>query len=423
VRQAQRKGREQGGVRIYLDGFRVFPYGDPAEDWLRLNDVRAGRNQRLVTPTGILRKEEESISGRPWLLTPGNNQVFGAVYISQLQHPEIIPNVSRERLVENEAFNQLRYFVQLGVYWMTIQYARVTVGVREARRTPVRTGVPEIIQKAEIKVSEVAELPAEPKQQILRVLEHARQTAVEEVEDHISEISMLRVLSSTGTTVSMVNHQLRAVLDGMRMIYIDLLELKPFVYAEHIGNFEKIIQRIQNWRETVKQQVSQLGFLLGLEARTQRRRLAIRELVDNVVTPLSRYMSDYGIEFENNVPANLKSPPVFEAELYSVLLHVFTNALKAVRERQLSRIAIKASEVEGGIRIWVLDTGVGIPIDKREEVFKPFVTTSAPDPILNVGTGLGLKIVRDTLTTYEGTAQFIDTVEPWKTCLEIFIPG
>jgi len=47
---------------------------------------------------------------------------------------------------------------------------------------------------------------------------------------------------------------------------------------------------------------------------------------------------------------------------------------------------------------------------------------------LGVGTGLGLKIVRDILETYGGTARFIDPDrfidddEQWHTCIEIILP-
>jgi signal transduction histidine kinase len=70
----------------------------------------------------------------------------------------------------------------------------------------------------------------------------------------------------------------------------------------------------------------------------------------------------------------------------------------------------------------MFDTGVGIDASRREDVFKPFVTTSNPDPILGVGTGLGLWIVSDILETYGGNARFIDVEKPWNTCIEIVLP-
>jgi len=31
----------EGGVRLYRNGFRVIPYGDPGDDWLRLDEQKA----------------------------------------------------------------------------------------------------------------------------------------------------------------------------------------------------------------------------------------------------------------------------------------------------------------------------------------------------------------------------------------------
>lgn len=421
VRDAARMGRSQGGVRIYLDGFRVFPYGDPGDDWLKLDEVRAGRTYPHLPEA--LEPQAREIPGRPLLLTPGNNQVFGAVEISRLKHPGIEINVSRERLVENEALDQLRHFVQLGIYWMTIQHARVKV--EEETKVGEKAGrpaVPEIIEQAQDKIRASEELSPESQREILPILDYAKEKAQAEEEEYIGELSMLRVLSSTGAMVTMINHQLRAVVDGIRAIHTDLAELRPYVSSKVQYSFDRILSRIHDWREMVTRQVSQLGFLLGPDTRLRRRRLALREVVDNVTSPLSLYMRDFGIDFKNQVPANLRTPPIFEAELHAVLLHVFSNALKAVQDKKVRKIAVKTNREDDGVHIFMLDTGSGIEPERQEEVFKPFVTTSTPDPVLGVGTGLGLKIVRDILEIYGGTARFINAEKPWHTCIEIILP-
>ena len=422
VRDAQRMGRQHGGVRIYLDGFRVFPYGEPAEDWLKLNEVRAGRTRRLVIPRDELLRMEGLIPGRPYLLTPGNNQVFGAVAISRLKHRGIEINVSRERLVENEAFEQLRRFVQLGIYWMTLEYARRKAQQDAKEKAVARPGVPEIIEEARGFIADSADLPAESQREILHILDYAKERAQEQQEEHISELSMLRVLSSTGTTIAVINHQFRAVVDGIRAVHTDLCELRAHVSPKVRHDFDKTLSRINDWHEMMKHQVYPLGLLLGTDDRVRRRRLVLRGVVDKVTSPLSLYMRDFGIEFDNKVPRNLRTPPIYEAELYAVLLHLFTNALKAVREEKGREIAVKANRQEDGVHVFVLDTGVGVEMQDREQVFDAFFTTSPPDPILGVGTGLGLKVVSDILETYGGTARFIDAERPWHTCIEIVLP-
>ena len=422
VRDAQRLGREQGGVRIYLDGFRVFPYGDPEDDWLQLNEKRARRTERLIESTKEVLEMEKPIPGRPWLLTPSYNQLFGAIQISRLKHPQIETNISRERLIENVAFDQLRRFVQLGIYWMTLQYARATTEERAKRRQKEPPSVPEVIDLAINEVQTSPGLSNETRHDIIEMLTHAKERAQIEAEEHMSERSMLRVLSSTGTTISIINHQLRAVLDGIRAIHVELSNLRPYISSEAQSKFGLILDQIQEWHRTAGQQVAPLQVLLGKETRIRRRRPPLREIVDKVTIPLSQYMTDYGITFSNEVPPNLKTPLIFEAEFYAVLLHVFTNALKSVREQSTRKIAVRANREKEQVRIFMLDTGRGIKKDRWEKVFNPFETDSKPDPILGIGTGLGLKIVRDILETYGGTARFIDVEVPWQTCIEITLP-
>ena len=430
LREAQRKGREEGGVRIYLDGFRVFPYGDRGDDWLGLDEVRAGRAGLHFRISDMYKMGALHTNIRPELSIPGNNQVFGAVAISRLSNPGIEINVSRERLVENTAYENLRRFVILGLYWMTVQYARVRLEqrVETAQETVEAPAVRQLLLEAQEQVRELDTVPASYQERLLQVIDNAILKSDEVERKHIDEISMLRVMSSTGTVVAVINHQLRAIVDGVRAIQVRMSELLLKVMPVARPEFKRILDSVTHWQRMVTLQVSQLGFLLGKTKREQKRRLLLREQVKRATDPLTLYMQDFGINFENHIPMHIRTPYLYEAELHAVLLHIFTNALKAVRDRPVPEIAAKAEKKSNSIYLHLLDNGPGVPPRERERVFEPFVTASSPDPILGVGTGLGLKIVRDILSKYDATAHFIDPDSfsdedhQWKTCMEIIFP-
>ncbi len=423
LRAAQVKGRQEGGIRIYLDGFRVFPYGEPGVDWLQLDEY-AAKNIDLATaikPSEKVLEIRNSIQGRPFLLIPKNNQVFGAVALSQSQH-KIEINVTRDRLIETPTVRNLRLFVQNGIYWAGLKYAAYSAEQRAKRKKDKAKSVPQIIEEAKTAVSALTDIPEEQRQVILWNLDQAADQAEEEEQNHISEVSMLRVLASAGTTIALMNHQLRALNGAVLRSEQELLRLRTEVPPQLGGRFDEIAKQISDWRETMELQTSQLGFLLSPDARQRRRHHVLYEVVEDVSKPLSYYMKKFGVKFTNNVPRNFRTPAIYRSELYSILINLLSNALKAVHGQPERSVIVEAEKVDKKLLLRMKDTGVGLPPERREISFKPFVTSSIPNPVLGVGTGLGLKVVKDILDLYDGYAQFIDAEKPWSTCIEIAIP-
>lgn len=427
VRDARRKGRSEGGVRVYLDGFRVFPYGEPTDDWLQLDEF-AARNidlAREIAPPEKVLELAKAIPGRPFLNIPRNYQLFGAVAISQTMHPDIEINISRQRLIESPAEEGLRNFVQNGLYWMTMKYSAFLAEEREKRKkkTPPKT-VPEILTETKQAIA-ATEIPDERKTVINSYLDTAIAQAQEEEEERIGEVSMLRVLASAGTTLALMNHQLRHLLTGVLQIREDLIALRPSVSLESQEQYDDITTQVIEWHEMVTRQVSQLGFLLSPDSRQRRKRHPLYQVVEDVRKPMSYYMKTNRVEFANNVPRNLRTPPIYLSELYSILINVLSNALKAVYGQPERRIAVEAEKIERNVYIRMMDTGVGLPSawkENREIAFRPFESKSLFNPVLGKGTGLGLKVVKDVLELYAGTAQFVDIELPWSTCIELILP-
>lgn len=433
VRDATKKGREEGGVRIYLDGFRVFPYGDPGDDWLRLDEYGA-KNINLgaiITPTEIVRQLANSLE-RPWLNIPKNNQLFGAVAISQVKHSDIEMNVTRDRLIETPAVANLRRFVQNGIYWATIKYAAYLSEEKilsqrrqekeDIQRKEYTRSVLDIIDDVKAAITNQIGMPEERRSALLENLNKASERVKAQEEERISDISMLRILASAGTTLALMNHQLQAFVGAILQIKADMLRLRPAI-PEHLHQqYDDITEQVTEWHNMVASQVSILGFLLSPDNRQRRRRLLLRQIVEDVKKPMAFYMKTYHVSFENNISPTLRTSPLYPAELYAILINILSNALKAIHGQTGRKISVGAEKTSQELRFWMMDTGVGIPVEHREQAFKPFYTTSAPNPTLGVGTGLGLTVVKDILDTYEGSARFVDAEIPWKTRIEIILP-
>ncbi|HUF26422.1 MAG TPA: MASE1 domain-containing protein [Gemmatimonadaceae bacterium] len=80
-------------------------------------------------------------------------------------------------------------------------------------------------------------------------------------------------------------------------------------------------------------------------------------------------------------------------KLRQILSNLLANAVKFTGPG--GRIGIGATCEGGGIRMWISDTGIGIPPDQLERVFEPFFQVDRGLTRTYPGTGLGLAIARD----------------------------
>ena len=79
--------------------------------------------------------------------------------------------------------------------------------------------------------------------------------------------------------------------------------------------------------------------------------------------------------------------------LQQILLNLLSNAIKFTPPGGM--ITVTCAPRDGRMEIQVTDTGVGIPPDKLEQIFEPFVQLARGQTVDVVGTGLGLSISRD----------------------------
>ena len=96
--------------------------------------------------------------------------------------------------------------------------------------------------------------------------------------------------------------------------------------------------------------------------------------------------------------------PLTESQLEAML----SNAIKFSEPE--GRITVRC-DVEGRlVRLHVTDTGVGVPSDKLDRIFEPFVQLQPGRTRTHEGTGLGLAISRDLARAMHGEITVESTV-------------
>jgi len=80
-------------------------------------------------------------------------------------------------------------------------------------------------------------------------------------------------------------------------------------------------------------------------------------------------------------------------KLRQILINLLSNAIRYTNEG--GRVDVRCGASGEDVLIHVSDTGVGIPADKLEAIFEPFVQVDRPYNGQRQGTGLGLAISRD----------------------------
>jgi signal transduction histidine kinase len=119
----------------------------------------------------------------------------------------------------------------------------------------------------------------------------------------------------------------------------------------------------------------------------------VNELILDILKVQAGSYAQLGIRVEVDFPATLPSVTADRNKLKQVLLNLCKNAVEAMSAGGILTIA--ATCAGETMVIEIRDTGGGIP--DNVEVFEPFVTTKEH------GTGLGLPLVRQILSSHGGT--------------------
>jgi PAS domain S-box-containing protein len=130
----------------------------------------------------------------------------------------------------------------------------------------------------------------------------------------------------------------------------------------------------------------------------QREEVDINELIQEMIALLRGEASRHSISVHSDL--SLELPPMMadRVQLQQVLMNLMLNGIEAMKSMNTpGKLAIKSEQGDSGqLLISVMDTGVGVPAEKLDQIFNPFFT-SKPE-----GTGMGLPISRSIIESHGG---------------------
>jgi len=95
-------------------------------------------------------------------------------------------------------------------------------------------------------------------------------------------------------------------------------------------------------------------------------------------------------------------------KVQQILLNLLANAMRFTPSG--GAVDLDWRVENDALLVRVRDTGPGIPDEKREQIFEPFVQLRAPGSVPSGGTGLGLAISRDLARAMGGDVRVASTV-------------
>jgi signal transduction histidine kinase len=369
LRNVRRDLNEAAGVSIYRDGFRVLPYGEPRNDWLRL-DLR-----RVQLPTKRL----------------SNNQIVGFITISADRNPGLRDQTNREGLIEARAFEDLRDFVEQVL--SELETARYVVRHPE-RPSRGRAGVFAGFDLKDIQGLVRERHPTDS--DLLAAVEIKQEDLDRRILEVQEVIARYRRLATLGQLIDSVLHNGRTPLSKIRNeADLVLPSLDEALTPARMAQLRKRLELISN-QAGVLAAVFRRIEPFGGRKRGRPRTIVLETLIAEAFAVLGPEIERAGVKLD--LPESKTELTADPTELQEILINLIENSLHWLGSVPKGRreIAVDVRRLDDRVEFEFSDSGPGVDPRYRERIFEPYFS-SKPD-----GIGLGLAIAGEIVQEYYG---------------------
>ena len=201
--------------------------------------------------------------------------------------------------------------------------------------------------------------------------------------------------------VNMVSHELRSPLSSIRQ---KLSLIVDGLTGEINEEQKQIVSRVQHRIDGLIGMISSLLDLSRIEAGRlvqQKERIALSEIIDEVVELMDQEVEKKGLKFEVTIDAQLFPVHADRQSMETVITNLLSNAVKYNREG--GRVSISARNRGEFVEVKVADTGVGISEENLPRIFDKFYRIRSEYTRKVIGSGMGLPLVKAIVEAHFGT--------------------
>ncbi|MCX9154965.1 diguanylate cyclase [Niveibacterium sp. 24ML] len=196
------------------------------------------------------------------------------------------------------------------------------------------------------------------------------------------------------------SHELRTPLHGIIGIASSLLDGAAGDLSPKVFRNVRLIEQSGKRLESLVNDILDFSKIKNRALTLDLRPVELSSLVDIVLSLHEAAARRAGLALVNAVPTDLPPAWADEYRLQQVLHNLIGNALKFTPE---GSVRVSAARQGDRLSLSVADTGIGIPADKRAQIFDPFAQVENSLTRGHAGTGLGLSISRQLVELHGGT--------------------
>jgi hypothetical protein len=413
---------EFGGVHVYDAGFRL-PYYGPDSDWL---NVEMDHSHRLVRSKLL---PPDLAQGGNLTFLPTNSRIFGVVRINTSRERGSAANwrrdrsehlkiqVSRDRLVDNSAYDQLVEMVRVALDLFAIDEAQLAA--EEDLRAPRDTVPAKAARIEDVLDRYSADIPPPVYRELRGQVAEVVRASETEAEKLARRAGLLGALATAGISALAWEHEAVKQYELLDRVAERLVDISR--NGRRTEDLEEIAGELRQWVTRARATRALFAPLLDQEPREDVVRPRAAALLDEVREQVSVLVRD--VEWENDVDERFRLPAGSFAEWSAIFQNVFLNASNAMLDSDHRKLWAHAYSAGRNRAVVIEDTGAGVDLDEQLELFEPFVRkleVSRERRALGIGgTGLGLTIVRMVAISLGCQVAFVEPSSGYSTAFRL----